>query len=170
MGFAKSPYPEKEAKQAFFKLMLAGFATDAKSSLVPRFQHDLGTNRTIWQDDNTGWLGIDEWRTSPRGDGSNDTTSLYHRKDLLWEMQYGGAYPKQAIPFLQKALLQAYTKHIWLGGRGLEGSLGGGYVYYNNPHPDSHFSKFNGQEYIIRTVDGKQEYVGTHTYHGGWLY
>jgi hypothetical protein len=174
MNEAGQPFSKKEALTAFFKLMAAGFATGAKPELFPRFPGDESTQRHVWQDD-SGWLGIDEWRTTPLGDGSNGTTSLYFAGTLVWEMQYGGYYPERAMPVLRQALALNYTNRRWFGGRG-HGTLGvGNFIYHNLPVAGidgegwGNFSEFSGTEYIEEHAAGEWLTIGIHYYRGGFL-
>ena len=163
------PRPRVYAKQTFFKLLLAGYASDVKPERVPRFEGDPGTKRNTWKGDQK-WHGIDEWRTCRLGDGSNGTTSIYYGSDLIWEMQYGGSYPDEAIPFLREALHVNYSASIWLGGRGPELYENETYRYRNKCTAGENFDEFNGVEYIEKMVNEEWVLLGKHAYRGGFLF
>lgn len=169
MNIADLPRPIIYARQTFFRLLLSGYASGVTQETVPRFKGDPGTKRNIWKDE-AGWLGIDEWRTSTLGDGSNGTTSIYQNKTLVWEMQYGGSYPKHVIPFLREVLLHSYSRNIWYGGRGQQVYWMDKYRYFNKLGEGSDFTSFSGQETIEEVIAGVWTPVGTHHYRGGFLY
>ncbi len=169
MDSKQFPYPITDAENTFFNLLLSGYATGRTPDVTPRFEGDLGTKRHIWQND-AGWIGIDEWRTTSLGDRSNGATSIYYNQTLIWEMTYGGSYPARTIPFLRKALLQSYIQRRWHGGRGPEMYREGNLVYYNEVHPDSDFTSFGGKEWVLETIDEKPTPVGSHQYRGGFFY
>lgn len=162
------PYPYARCQETFFELMLAGYATDTEPEIITRFDGDRGTKRNTWNGLG-GWLGIDEWRTSPLGDGSNGTTSIYYNKMLVWEMQYGGAYPEEVIPFLRRTLAITYTQRVWCGGRGPE-SHHDGPLSYHNEIEYGDFANFKGEETIFRLDDEKGDTeLGYHSYRGGFV-
>lgn len=169
MKIADLPRPIIYTRQTFFSLLLSGYASGVAPEIVSRFKGDPGTKRNVWEDTG-GWLGIDEWRTSSLGDGSNGTTSIYQKNTLLWEMQYGGNYPEHAIPFLREALLENYSRHVWCGGRGSQKYFKDDYRYFNNVGIGSDFTNFYGQETIEQKIDGLWTPIGTHHYRGGFLY
>lgn len=158
-----------KARNTFFCLLLSGYATDAPPERITRFDGDPGSKRNTWKGED-GWLGIDEWRTTPIGEGSNGTTSIYHNNTLLWEMQYGGSYPERAIPFLRRALLQTYNQQRWCGGRGAMQFFEGDFRYFNDVSDGSDFASFHGREMIEGKVNDVWTPIGGHHYRGGFLY
>lgn len=169
MRIQNLPRPIIHARQTFFQLLLSGYASAITPVIAHRFEGDPGTKRNIWKDE-AGWLGIDEWRTSALGDGSNGTTSIYQKNTLLWEMQYGGSYPEHVIPFLREALLFNYNQLAWYGGRGPKVYWIDKYRYFNKLGPGSNFTSFHGQEVIEEEIEGVWTPIGTHHYRGGFLY
>ena len=163
------PKPRKHARETFFKLLLAGYASGVTPKRIPRFEGDPGTKRNVWQD-LYGWTGIDEWRTTGIGDGSNGTTSIYYKNCLVWEMQYGGSYPKEAVPFLRQALRINYRQRIWHGGRGPDLLEGKTFRYRNELEGKNDFGEFGGVEYVDRKTNGGWITVGRHFYRGGFLF
>lgn len=155
--------------KTFFNPLLSGYAGNCPPETVSRFEGDPGTKRNTWQGED-GWLGIDEWRTTKLGDGSNGTTSIYYRGDLVWEMQYGGSYPDKAIPFLREALMSNYTMRIWLGGRGPSVFSNGSLRYTNEVVGVNNFYDFQGSERIQEYTDDGMTLVGEHDYRGGFLF
>ncbi len=169
MNLKGVPYPLR-ARETFFCLLLAGYATGTEPENFARFEGDTSTKRNIWQD-GKGWLGIDEWRTTPLGRGSNGTTSIYYNKVLVWEMQYGGFYPEHVIQFLRNALLENYKNQRWRGGRGPVKYRTGTLRYFNTTEDGlADFSQFSGREVVEELIDGSWEPVGGHYYRGGFLY
>ncbi len=157
------------ACQTYFKLLLAGYATGSEPETVCRFPGDRGTKRNLWSDEK-GWIAIDEWRTSPLGDGGNGTTSIYCQNDLVWEMQYGGYYPDDVIPFLRQALSYNYDRSIWQGGRGPIEFVDG-LLRYSNQITHNDFAQFQGVESVERMIgDSRRDVVGVHWYRGGLLF
>lgn len=150
--------------------MLAGYTSAEKPKSWQRFPGDAGTKQHIWPNhgnpNEAGWLVIDEWRTTPYGDGSNGTTSLYHKGILTWEMVYGGFYPEDVISFLKETIREAYTDHHWKGGRGRAFASDNKHRYTNEAHGD--FARFYGSEHI-ETL-GENGYGGFHRYWGGFMY
>lgn len=162
------PFPNARAQQTFFELMLAGYASDTPPERIVRFEGDAGTKRNTWGDPKD-WLAIDEWRSTQYGTGSNGTTSIYYNSHLIWEMQYGGWFPDNAIPFLKEALHSQYEKREWYGGRGGVSYSNGAYRYRNDVFKGNSFNRFQGIEFIDLMDSGRWIEIGKHYYRGGFL-
>ncbi len=147
---------------------MAGYAVDVEPKKVERFPGDPGTKRNTWEG-LSGWYGIDEWRTTDLGEGSNGVTSIYYRGHLIWEMQYGGQYPNRVIPFLRKMLERNYTQGIWLGGRGPAAYKEGVFSYENRVEKNN-FADFCGKETVYEIYpNGGDHAIGHHYYRGGFV-
>ena len=93
-------------------------------------------------------------------------------KILLWMMNYGGCYKKEAIPFLKLALRSAIEKRVFLGGRGEHYFVNKKYpslYYHNHLHVNQEFLEFSGREEIL--YDGTptcqcHRNLGYHWYNG----
>ncbi len=86
----------------------------------------------------------------------------------IWGMQYRGrCKDKRVIPFLKRALLAAYEKRIFWGGRGpLEFTLEGESLMYQNLlRPDSNFTDFAGGENIFE-LGGSARTLFYHDFNG----
>lgn len=109
-----TPTP-REIESFFFRGAIRGWVCEGQGAiLVP---------------DNPGFLACiyrehffayrDEWIQTEAGVFAG-TTTIWHGEIPAWVMQYEGAYPKQDIPLVKRALHEAYRAEKFLGGRGPE--------------------------------------------------
>src|SRR3990167_11076042 len=105
----------QEAQAFFFEAMVRGYADEVhKPITVP---DKPGFKQFIYRKGDD-WRLVDEWATNPDSDASCGTTTIWHQGRVIWVMQYFGEYEEQAISFLKKALMAAYSQDQWCGGRG----------------------------------------------------
>lgn len=86
----------------------------------------------------------------------------------IWGMQYHGSVLDQdsrILPFLKRALKEAYMRREFLGGRGPLNYAELPLKYRNRPHPSSTFLRFSGEEQILN-VDMGHKPVFFHKYRG----
>jgi hypothetical protein len=101
---------------------------------------------------------------SPTGKSAGFTI-IWFNDIPVWTMNYGGQYPKEAIPFLKLALQSAIAKKTFMGGRGpynFEHESHPGLIYHNYPEDSLCFSDFSGLEEIYKS--GRR--IGYHKYSG----
>lgn len=108
------------------------------------------------------WTVTDEWIQIPDVSRSAGITTIYQAGIPVWIMHYGGWYPDDIIPVVQRALRAAYKAARFYGGRGPESFLEGE-LQYTNCLVDNRFSAFQGTEYVH---DAQKKLRGFHTYFG----
>jgi len=125
----------------------------------------------------SGLVYVDEYHTN--GEWSGGSTVIASAEDLshpIWLMQYCGWCKDddpEVLAFLKQALLAAYTKGEWNGGRGpgeFAEDKENGLVYMNwplMPPFDQSFRSFIGRERIWRQPDRTKD-TFWHQYQG-WL-
>lgn len=143
---------------AFFNGMLRGYA----GGVTPKTLTDLNDAKLITFTALHNIVLTDCWQTTPHSQKGFGTTTLSHQNKVVWMMQYCGEYDKKVIPFLKKALHQAYTEQVFHGGRGLPNYTDGTYTYVNVP-TKNHFDEFEGTEQIY---DANHRLLGSHRYWG----
>jgi hypothetical protein len=82
----------------------------------------------------------------------------------VWTMSCQGLYMENAIPFLRRALLKAYNRREFIGGRGPRVDTDGELVYENTVEegPNS-WKRFRGRD---RICDGNDQNIGWCEYQG----
>ena len=157
----------KEAEKHFFEATRHGWVAGAKGTPVCDTLSMPGFKETIYE--KSGFHVRDRYIVSSLGGKSFGTTTVSYLLNVVWVMSYGGYYPKDVIPFLKQALMAAYEKSEFLGGRGplhfeKEGTdICAELIYKNNPEKNF-FPDFKGYEVII----SQKTFVplGSHWYHG----
>lgn len=153
---------ERHAQTIFFEAMQAGYVNKTcEKTNVPEL---LGSKHILYAVDE--WKVTDTYIVSEEGDGSGGMTVISYDDIPIWMMQYGGRYPKEAIPFLKEALAYNYASNTWRGGRGPEIFHNDSWFYINKCRTND-FGNFSGIEYMIDPPKGTT--VGEHRYHGFWL-
>lgn len=141
----------------FFRAMLAGWANGAVATDCPQMS---GHKRILFYD---GAFTIsDRYCVAQDGVRSVGSTTIWFQHLPVWVMHYGGQYNEIAIPLLKNALLLAYQRKQFLGGRGVHTLIEGSLVYYNQAYGD--FAKFSGYENIHDHTKGRS--LGYHEYWG----
>ena len=108
---------------------------------------------------------LDVWMGDKVTGNSLGLTTIWWQDKPVWFMSYDGAYPKDVIPFLKRALAQNYGRGVFLGCRGPHSFIDReqGLLYNNRVHRN-HFIDFAGREEILdleeNTVIGYHEYKG----------
>ncbi|MEK7512677.1 MAG: DUF5680 domain-containing protein [Patescibacteria group bacterium] len=138
--------------------MLEGWANpNVKKESIPRLP---GSKAIFFKQD--GFTVLDCYFKN--GIQSMGDTIIWHKKEPVWKMSYGGSYSPEVIPFLKEALLKAYRERSFVGGRGPSFFEGEGYVYVNQMLRND-FTSFLGEERVYsRQEAGKV--VGHHAYWG----
>lgn len=148
----------------FLMAMRHGWASGTAKISIP----ELPGAKCIPYQDERKQLYLLDWYFAPRGsvnNGSAGTTMIWYQNIPVWVMHYGGIYREEAVPFLKKALSEAYMNGIFKGGRGLNYHGGGGsLVYVNEPTEGSSFKHFSGNEFIVELESCAR--VGWHKYWG----
>ena len=151
------------AEKVFFEAMVRGWAADVKG--IPVL--DMPGYKRIPPYERDGFCVVDQYCVGEMG--SAGTTTISIDRVPIWFMSYCGFYPKEVVPFLKRALMAAYEKDEFFGGRGK-----GGYdqrlgqvvlTYYNYVDNRSAFQNFLGREFIESTRGGLHP-VGFHNYCG----
>lgn len=148
----------KEVQEFFFKAMIQGWACGVEKINMPNMP---GYKKIEFRDGN--FYLADLYCVTPESDKSAGTTTIWVNGIPVWWMSFNGFYNEKAIAFLKEALLDVYSKHIFLGGRGPRGFKGSGMTYINNPWKND-FSDFEGKEEIL--VRGTRQSLGWHRYRG----
>ncbi len=154
-----------EALKVFFKALLAGYAGDGSGVKKEKFPD--GRRIHTWEE---GFFKVvDEWRVFPNSDWSMGNTTIFFKGNAVWGMSYGGCYPEAVIPFLKKALAEAYKDENFNCGRGpivYAGDIDGvSLVYLNTNNPAcNNFLLFSGEEKILKGCDST--ILGFHKFFG----
>ncbi|MDI6734524.1 MAG: DUF5680 domain-containing protein [Patescibacteria group bacterium] len=152
----------KKVEEVFFDAMLNGWANpDIEKTTLPHFPR----SKAIWF--RRGNFMVLDWYLK-NGTESMGNTIIWEEGIPTWMMSYGGSYPKEAIPFLKEALLVAYQKRGFFGGRGpiFYFYQNDKYVYINTTMRNN-FASFLGAEKIV--LKENSAIVGFHTYWGRLL-
>lgn len=144
----------------FFEAMAQGWAAGAKAAEIPGTT-PAGYKAIHFRRGNL-WL-LDYYCAAPVSDKSVGSTVIWYKDAPVWQMNYGGAYPKAVIPLLKQFLLSAYREQIFVGGRGPLLQVRERFIYHNKPQPDD-FSYFAGKEEIWDSPTGLC--LGWHDYWG----
>ncbi|MDR3558433.1 MAG: DUF5680 domain-containing protein [Candidatus Pacebacteria bacterium] len=147
-----------DVQEAFFQAMLAGWANNAKKSQIEGLP-----NAKAIMSEKDGFKVADIYFTTPFSDLSTGSTIIWHLDLPVWIMSYEGRYEQIVIPFLMECLREAYSKHLFFGGRGpafVQGDL----FTYTNRFEYNEFGKFSGVEQIHDNQTGRC--LGYHRYHG----
>jgi hypothetical protein len=159
----------KEARQVFFRAMLAGYAGDSTTEKTTD-----GHGYTTIRFNDRPFLVEDRYCVTPHSNQSAGTTTIFFNDDPIWWMSYNGRYAEEAIPFLKQALARACRRGKFIGGRGpYETVFSDGkyfYKYCNQSEPGRRqtFRWFQGEEVIVRyrKSDNQHKTLGTHRYQG----
>lgn len=158
-----------EAKKVFFLAMLDGYAGGENKKSIKTTSPD--GYKTI-EFPHGDFRVVDRYCVTPLSDFSAGSTTIFCHGGSdtwipIWYMSYSGHYPRTAIPFLKEALLEAYRKKAFHGGRGPEFFLPEreGKFLYTNVVLRGDFYCFVGREQVSRLkVHG--EVIGYHQYQG----
>jgi len=147
-------------KEVFFEAMMDGYAGGLKRS-AKYVSHDGYKTIEFF----SGIHGVvDRYCVTPHSDFSAGTTTIFCLNAPVWWMTYSGCYLPSVIPFLKKALRQAYEKSDFFGGRGPRFFSDGELTYSNFVEQSSTFERFSGEEQIINQHTGVL--LGWHKYSG----
>lgn len=155
-------YNITEIERVFFAAMQNGYASATKAITAPgmpgskliEFKQGIYTVKDIWF-------------VAPNTPRSFGQTIIWANNIPVWQMQYMGEYPEEAIPFLRRALRSNYEVSRFYGGRGPK-------FYFANPNgfkyinvtDVSEFRYFLGNEVIYKN----DVYFGSHRYQGSVLF
>jgi hypothetical protein len=153
----------REVETFFFRAMQAGYAKGTKPEPVPDMP---GFKQLAYKE--AYFSLLDRWGTRDGSSSSSGTTTIWSREvvDHIWQpawvMNYTGQYDQGAIQTLKNALLSAYSKRLFRGGRGPEFFRRGEHVYINSVEREG-FTNFSGREEIFSFCGGS---CGWHEYSG----
>lgn len=147
----------QEVRDFFFRAMRQGYAGKGKPQPVPDMP---GFKRQVYEENH--FRLVDQWGSNTDSNVSAGITTIWYEGKIVFLMTYSGAYDEEAIPFLKKALLEAYRCKEFNGGRGPKFFKKGKLIYLNHWNHDERNSW--GREEIW-TVDGGC--LGFHEYCGG---
>ena len=148
--------------QAFFlKAMLSGWVNNGQYNVIPNLPgHKLFEYREC------DLFLTDIYCTNNATHQSAGTTTIYHKNQPVWIMQYHGYYEKRAIRLLKEILSKTYGGDEFIGGRGpAVFSMDG--LTYTNVVQGSGFSEFSGREQIVDNQASIS--LGFHEYFGKLL-
>ena len=156
------PYLE-DVEQVFFDAMINGWAAGAPKTPVPGFPGAKGIEYR-----RNGFRVLDYYLiTGEESPNSAGSTIIWHEDRPIWMMQYGGQYftalDEGVTALLKRALMDAYRRRHFSGGRGISGYHEGALRYINNVHLNN-FRNFCGIEEIFDTKNNLC--LGYHRYHG----
>ena len=137
----------------FFKAMVAGWVAGGQKIKITKMP---GYKAIPFRDNGfNGLYLLDCWCVGRDSQKSAGTTTIWDKDIPVWLMNYAGHYEERAVPFVKRALQQAYEANRFIGGRGPYVHREGGLIYINQPHPGSSFLKFEGREEVfdIRVKD-----------------
>jgi hypothetical protein len=176
------------ARKFYFEAAQATWVA-LKDEQVPKFTIPEIPGSEVYRFDKEPFHYIDKYVVSGQYSGEETIIYLREGKDVpIWIMQYHGwskEGDKRIIPFLKQALKEAYSRHLWLGGRGptqfpasqtadrysTSGLTEGTLVYRSWPEQPNEFHTFKGVERIIAVREvGVDEILFWHRYHGMALF
>ncbi len=146
----------KNAKMHFFAAMLVGWAAGVNGVEVPGGMP--GFKEIMYKKDD--FRVLDRWCVSD-AKKSTGTTTIWFFDNPIWVMNYGGFYKKENMLALKQALMVAYIRRLFVGGRGPRSLTGPFNLEYSN-YANGDFSSFHGKEYL----SDYGEKVGWHEYWG----
>lgn len=151
-------YPtEEEIMKIFFMSKEEGWASGKKGEPLMT----AGFKKITFEHEN--YTVDDCWSNTLDSNKSSGATTIWYKHFPVWQMQYMGWYEKDVILFLKKCLMKAYSKKIFLGGRGLE-NVSKDKLFYLNTIFCNKFIDFSGEEKIYDT--STCDLLGCHKYQG----
>lgn len=150
-----------QAESCFIAAMMKGWAAGVKGIDVP----GMPAYKEIVFEGYAGFRVVDRWCVSRSGKSTGATT-IWFANDPIWIMNYGGFYSENALSFLKQALMRAYNRSEFVGGRGpqvFQDENDERFVYVNKAQYGSKFRQFEGREFINKEPDG---ILGWHDYWG----
>jgi hypothetical protein len=160
----------KNVKKTYFGLLRVGSAFGKKPQLAPRFLGDLNTWRFSFGHQ-SGWHGINEWSKPTSSEYFSGFVLIYFQDELVWQQQYQGYYPKEALSVVRAALRDVCQRRHWQGGRGATTHVLRGYRYENHTDSDENYppASFHGHEMVLKNKTIQPEIIGRLWYRGGLL-
>lgn len=155
----RCPVDISKIREFFFRAMASCLASGLSEEIQV---HDMPDFLAIHYRDGDFRLQ-DQYCAIPGEERSAGTTTIWFKDRPIWIMNYGGAYSKEAIPFLRAVLRKTYETGQFIGGRGPAYYKGDSFIYFNQGRLFD-FTNFNGREEIYRYEDG--EPLGFHDYWG----
>lgn len=152
-----------EVRDVYCEALLAGYAGNTPGVSKATVPDQPGTK--VIRYDAGPFLVVDEYKVVLPGQWSFGTTTIWMSGEIVWFMQYHGAYLPEVIPFL-KAALRAGCQGDWYGGRGPYLFQQDGLTYMNQISSVDHFRDFSGREQIL---DSRGAIAGWHEYRGLWV-
>lgn len=133
----------EKAEEIFFKVL-------SKKSFMK-------TNGGVWISSDANWAVSNDPVDGIGKDWSAGTIRISFKGKVVWWMSYAGWCKKPALPFLKKALLNAFKEKVFNGGRGNT-------LYQDPKYPDlayrnhtascrNSFSMFEGFDEILSVED-----------------
>jgi len=147
----------------FFSAMENGYAGGASKGTIA----EIPGSKTILHED-SDFRVLDCYVVTPDSSYSFGTTTIWYQGVPVWMMQYRGSYTKEMIPFLKRALMTAYAKQEFFGGRGPDMYTEGGNndLFYVNRIAKNDWQDFKGREEIINRRNHRRYQMGWHEYDG----
>lgn len=148
-----------EVLSVFFAAMQDGYA---KNGIKKGTLAELPMSKTIPFELGDFKL-LDCYLITPHGPHSFGQTIIWCEGVPVWMMSYQGWYAKNAIPFLKKALFEAYDHRDFIGGRGPRCFTDNGMIYVNRVEPPNDWQHFRGREEVFDLAGvsyGWHEYQG----------
>ncbi|MBU1092488.1 hypothetical protein KJ836_02375 [Patescibacteria group bacterium] len=150
----------EKVREFFFAGMIKGYASGAEAEPIPKLPGFKGYRHS----DEDGLTLLDYYAPSSTG-FSAGSTIIWLDGIPIWLMTYEGWYENCVTSLLKEALMEAYTKGVFLGGRGINRVAVDDGAEYINIDPGSNFCFFSGIEQIVHGGN----VLGTHSFRGGCL-
>ncbi len=140
----------EKLREIFFRAAQQGYAGGAPKGAIA----ELPRSKVIRLTFDDGYEVVDIWFTmEPESPYSFGTKIIFKDGIPVWKMSYDGHYPEGVIPFLKRALTDAYAEEGWFGGRGPHFYRDDGDdnspTYVNNYEEPNDFRHGRGREEIF---------------------
>lgn len=162
----------REAQEIFFNAMLYGWTAGIRENIIVS---DKPGYKEIPPYEREGFRVVGSYYVSSSGK-SVEITIIWYFNNPVWFMSCSGFCRKKNIPFLKRALMVAYEKNEFNGGRGPDSyeykDSSGEWLYTNcvsrkhNCFPKSTFLDFSGIEYLHNSIHVSGESDDWHEYLG----
>lgn len=152
----------KELSDFFFEAALASYAGDGPK--IP--EEEISPGFKGYRFKRGSYVYVDKYAVF--GTGSFGQSVIWCDSQPIWFMQYNGfCHEKRAIALVKKAMREAYSKRLFLGGRGIKRLREADLAYGNSGSED--IVRFNGSDWVVGCVDGREAMIFWHDYRGGFV-
>ena len=146
-------------REFFFDAMRNGYAAKVEKIGIPHMNH----KGIPYKSRDGQFYLIYAYCVNTLTSYSAGTTTIFHKDQPVWWVNYVGRYQPGSTKYLKEALKSAYDRNLFCGGRGpVECRTSDGYTYKNHLEINS-FQLFSGKEKLL---DPAGNMVGFHEYSG----